>query len=56
MIWKIRFVIGDRLTDVELAKNLGCKGIYINDETHLGENEISVNQDALNPLYRIRNQ
>ena len=33
------FVIGDRLTDIELAKNLGCKGIYINDETHLGENE-----------------
>ena len=25
------FVIGDRLTDVELAKNLGCKAIYINN-------------------------
>ncbi len=25
------FVLGDRLTDVELAKNLGCKAIYIND-------------------------
>jgi imidazoleglycerol-phosphate dehydratase/histidinol-phosphatase len=24
------FVIGDRLTDVELAKNLGCKSIFIN--------------------------
>lgn len=25
------FVIGDRLTDVELAKNLGCKSIYIGE-------------------------
>ena len=24
------FVIGDRLTDVQLAKNLGCKAIYLN--------------------------
>jgi imidazoleglycerol-phosphate dehydratase / histidinol-phosphatase len=27
------FVIGDRLTDVELAKNLGCKAIYIGGES-----------------------
>jgi imidazoleglycerol-phosphate dehydratase / histidinol-phosphatase len=26
------YVIGDRLTDIELAKNLGCKAIYINDK------------------------
>ncbi|MEO2099298.1 MAG: HAD hydrolase-like protein, partial [Flavobacteriaceae bacterium] len=33
------FVIGDRLTDMELAKNLGAKGLFIaNDET-LGKAE-----------------
>lgn len=32
------FVIGDRITDVELAKNLGCKAIFIsNDECILTE-------------------
>lgn len=29
------FVIGDRITDVELAKNLGCKAIFINDSSDL---------------------
>jgi len=27
------FVIGDRYTDVELAKNLGCKAIFISDDS-----------------------
>jgi histidinol-phosphatase len=27
------FVIGDRYTDVELAKNLGCKAIYISNDS-----------------------
>lgn len=26
------FVIGDRLSDVELAKNLGCRGILLSDQ------------------------
>jgi len=41
------FVIGDRLTDMELAKNLGCKGVYINDNTNLGTTEITVKRDEL---------
>ncbi len=41
------FVIGDRLTDMELAKNLGAKGVFINDETHLGTDEITVKETDL---------
>ena len=35
------FVIGDRATDVQLAKNLGCKAIWINNDPDLGGGEIS---------------
>jgi len=41
------FVIGDRLTDVELAKNLGAKGIFINDNTNLGTDEVTVSNNEL---------
>lgn len=44
---KNSFVIGDRLTDIELAKNLGAKGIYINDNTFFGTEEISTTQEDL---------
>jgi imidazoleglycerol-phosphate dehydratase/histidinol-phosphatase len=35
------FVIGDRITDVQLAKNLGCKAIWLNNDPKLGNGEIS---------------
>ncbi len=41
------FVIGDRLTDIELSKNLGSQGIFINDETNLGTEEISLKAEEL---------
>ncbi|SDQ76801.1 bifunctional histidinol-phosphatase/imidazoleglycerol-phosphate dehydratase HisB [Flagellimonas zhangzhouensis] len=47
------FVIGDRLTDVELAKNLGAKGIFINDETHLGAGEITVKREELDDFIAL---
>jgi imidazoleglycerol-phosphate dehydratase/histidinol-phosphatase len=47
------FVIGDRLTDVELAKNLGSKGIFINDNTNLGTDEITVQRDALDQFIAL---
>ena len=47
------FVIGDRLTDVELAKNLDAKGIYINDETYLGTDEITVKRSELDAFIAL---
>ncbi len=47
------FVIGDRLTDVELAKNLGSKAIFINDNTNLGTSEISVKQSDLQEVIAL---
>lgn len=44
------FVIGDRLTDVELAKNLGSKAIFINDNTNLGTSEVSVKREELDSV------
>ena len=35
------YVIGDRITDVELAKNLGAKAIWINHEDEKGLEEIA---------------
>ena len=34
------YVIGDRLTDMELAKNIGCKGLFLANDPHLGEGEL----------------
>lgn len=41
------FVIGDRLTDMELAFNLGAKGIFIDTGTALGTAEIKNNLAAI---------
>ncbi|UXP33196.1 bifunctional histidinol-phosphatase/imidazoleglycerol-phosphate dehydratase HisB [Reichenbachiella agarivorans] len=41
------YVIGDRITDVELAKNLGAKAIFINNEEGLGADEISAKVEEL---------
>lgn len=34
------YVIGDRITDVQLAKNLGCKAIWLNNSPGLGGGEV----------------
>ena len=35
------FVIGDRITDVQLAKNLGCKAIWLKGDSTLGADQVS---------------
>ena len=44
------FVIGDRLTDMQLAKNLGCKGIFIDNNPSLGAEEVT-DQDLEKVLF-----
>lgn len=41
------FVIGDRITDVQLAKNLGCKAIWMVEDAALGAGENTADVDDL---------
>ena len=44
------FVLGDRLTDVELAKNLGAKAIFMKSEDDLGVAEILSKKEELDEV------
>ena len=48
------YVIGDRITDVELAKNLGSKAIFIKNEAYLGGSEISASADELKNVIALQ--
>ena len=41
------YVIGDRITDVQLAKNLGCKAIWLNNHPGLGGAEVKDDKKEL---------
>jgi imidazoleglycerol-phosphate dehydratase/histidinol-phosphatase len=44
------FVIGDRITDVQLAKNLNCKAIWLNNNPNLGGAEV---KDSVEELEKV---
>jgi imidazoleglycerol-phosphate dehydratase / histidinol-phosphatase len=44
------YVIGDRITDVQLAKNLGCNAIWLKHDAGLGGAEI---KDSLSDLEKV---
>jgi imidazoleglycerol-phosphate dehydratase/histidinol-phosphatase len=44
------YVIGDRITDVQLAKNIACKAIWLNNDPNLGGAEI---QDSIKDLETV---
>ncbi|MGZ5190577.1 MAG: bifunctional histidinol-phosphatase/imidazoleglycerol-phosphate dehydratase HisB [Flavisolibacter sp.] len=41
------YVIGDRITDVQLAANLGCKAIWLKNDSNLGGAEVNSSHDQL---------
>lgn len=40
------YVLGDRLTDMQLAKNLNCKGVWLANDPELGSDELDHEQLA----------
>ncbi len=47
------YVIGDRITDVQLAKNLGCKAIWLKNDANLGAAELSDTQSDLQTVISL---
>lgn len=50
------YVIGDRITDVQLAKNLGCKAIWLKNDPALGGKEITSEMSALQSVIALETQ
>jgi len=47
------YVIGDRITDVQLAKNLGCKAIWLNLHPDTGAEDLNVMIRELRPVISL---
>lgn len=47
------FVIGDRITDVQLAKNLGCRALWLNNHPGLGLGEVKDRPEELEAVVAL---
>ena len=47
------YVIGDRITDVQLAKNLGCKAIWLNNDPGLGGADVANSRSSLDEVIAL---
>ena len=47
-------VIGDRLTDMELAKNIGAKGIWLSNQPDLGADELESDGEAVQQAIALK--
>jgi imidazoleglycerol-phosphate dehydratase/histidinol-phosphatase len=50
------YVIGDRITDVQLAKNLGCKAVWLKNNPELGGKEVKDAADELSKVVALETQ
>jgi imidazoleglycerol-phosphate dehydratase / histidinol-phosphatase len=47
------YVIGDRITDVQLAKNLNCKAIWLKNDPKLGGKEVKDSEEDLDKVVAL---
>ena len=47
------YVIGDRITDVQLAKNMNCQAIWLNNDATLGGAEVKDDMKALKQIVAL---
>jgi imidazoleglycerol-phosphate dehydratase/histidinol-phosphatase len=50
------YVIGDRITDVQLAANLGCKALWLKNNPNLGSKEITSSEEELQAAVAVETQ
>ncbi len=47
------YVIGDRITDMKLAENMSCRGLWLNNGSNLGMEEISNPEKLIQDIVKV---